>query len=262
MGQFFYLITSDYKNMDYKNKVHHLLRMKKSLPLQTSDDMMNTITTPLKRRNLADEVAGRLQELIGTGKYPVGAQLPTEPELMLQFGVGRSTVREAVRLLVTAGLVRVQQGLGTFVISQQPLSEPLAQRLNRAHFQELNEVRLLLEVKIAEKAALHRTKEDIVKMKGFLKQRAEFAKANNVDACMQADINFHSSIAEASQNSIMVDLYKTIATHLKQSFKERYADTGSFIESQQLHKSLLESIINKDSAQALLWATRISTHAK
>lgn len=224
--------------------------------------MMNTQILPLKRKNLADEVAGRLQQLICSSQYSVGQQLPTEPELMQQFGVGRSTIREAVRLLVNAGLVRVQQGLGTFIISQQAMAEPLAQRLHRAHYQDLNEVRLLLEVKIAEKAAQNRTKEDLVKMRAFLKQRHEYAKANNIDACMQADINFHISIAEASKNEIMVDLYKTIAMHLKQSFSERFADTTSFLETQHLHKSLLQSIADKDPAQALLWSTRISTHTK
>lgn len=235
--------------------------MKFILSLQTSDDMMNNLQ-PLKRRNLADEVAAQLRQLISSGTYAVGQKLPTEPELMQQFGVGRSTIREAVRLIVNTGLVRVQQGLGTFVISQQALGEPLSQRFNRAHFQDLDEVRLLLEVKIAEKAAIHRTKEDIVRMKAFLKKRHEAAKANDVEACRRADVDFHTSIAMASGNEIMVDLYKTIATHLIQSFKDRYTDTVSFLESQHLHKALLESIIDKDSAQALIWATRISSSVK
>ncbi|WP_346316574.1 FadR/GntR family transcriptional regulator [Chitinophaga sp. YIM B06452] len=224
--------------------------------------MMNTNITPLKRRNLADEVAAQLQELIGSGRYEVGQQLPTEPELMQQFGVGRSTIREAVRLLVNGGLVRVQQGLGTFIMSKQPMTGTLSTKLCRAKYQDLNEVRLLLEMKIAEKAAMHRTKEDIAQMKDFLKQRHTHAKANNVEACMQADINFHTSIAVASQNEIMVDLYKTISTHILQSFIDRYEDTSAFLETQGLHKSLLEAIVDKNPSQALLWATRISTHNK
>ncbi|AWO02235.1 FadR family transcriptional regulator [Chitinophaga alhagiae] len=223
---------------------------------------MMTNYQPLQRRNLADEVAAQLRQLISTGVYTVGQRLPTEPELMQQFGVGRSTIREAVRQMVNAGLVRVQQGLGTFVISQQALAEPLAQRFNRAHFQDLNEVRLLLEVKIAEKAAMHRTKEDIARMKAFLKKRYDAARANDVEACRRADVDFHTAIAMASGNEIMVDLYKTIATHLIQSFKDRFTDTVTFLETQHLHKALLESIIDKDSAQALVWASRISSSVK
>lgn len=223
--------------------------------------MMNTPNVPLKRLSLAEDVAGRLQQQIGSGKYKAGQQLPTEPELMQQFGVGRSTIREAVRILINAGMVKVQQGLGTFILSQEVMNEPLVKRLQRAHFQDLNEVRLLLEVKIAEKAAVHRTAKDITQLKLFLKQRAEFANADKPADCIQADINFHSCIAEASRNAIMVDLYRTIATHLKQSFLQRFKDTRSFKDTQELHEGLLQSIIDKDPARALIMATRISTHS-
>ncbi|MCW3462036.1 FadR/GntR family transcriptional regulator [Chitinophaga nivalis] len=221
--------------------------------------MTNINNVPVKRLSLAEEVAARLQELIVSGKYAIGQQLPTEPELMAQFAVGRSSVREAVKLLAQKGLLRVQQGLGTFVLSQTGPSEPLLQRMERADFEELNEVRLLLEVKIAEKAALHRSSKDVEKMKTYLKKRYEYAATNQLELCIQADINFHSTIADASKNEIMRDLYRTVATYLKQSFLLRYGNTESFVESQYLHDALLQSIIDRDPKKALQWATRIST---
>lgn len=224
--------------------------------------MTNIYTSPLKRLSLAEEVADRLLELIVSGKYEVGQQLPTEPELMLQFSVGRSSIREAVKILAHRGLVRVQQGLGTFVLSQSGTGEPLSQRLQRADFQDLNEVRLLLEVKIAEKAAMHRNNKDMEKMKGFLKKRFEYATGNQLEACIQADINFHNAIAEAGKNEIMRDLYKTVAEHLKKSFLLRYVNTDSFIETQHFHDALLHSIIDKDPKKALVWATKISDQSK
>jgi DNA-binding FadR family transcriptional regulator len=224
--------------------------------------MTNINTSPLKRLSLAEEVADRLRELIVSGRYEVGQQLPTEPELMLQFSVGRSSIREAVKILAHRGLVRVQQGLGTFVLSQSGTGEPLSQRLQRADFQDLNEVRLLLEVKIAEKAAMHRNNKDMEKMKSFLKKRFEYATANQLEDCIQADINFHNAIAEAGKNEIMRDLYKTVAEHLKKSFLLRYVNTDSFIETQNFHDALLQSIIDKDPKKALVWATKISDQSK
>jgi len=73
---------------------------------------------------------------------------------MQEFGVGRSSVREAVRLLVSSGLVRVQQGVGTFVLARQPPAQPLAKRLLRESGQDLKEVRQLLKTKSG--AAAHR----------------------------------------------------------------------------------------------------------
>ncbi|MFY0253378.1 FadR/GntR family transcriptional regulator [Chitinophaga sp. 30R24] len=220
--------------------------------------MMNVTTSPLKRLSLAEEVANRLQEQIVSGSYKVDQQLPTEPELMSQFAVGRSSIREAVKLLAHRGLVRVQQGLGTFVLSQTGTGEPLSQRLQRAEFKDLNEVRYLLEVKIAEKAAIHRSNKDIERMKGFLKKRYEYASNNQLEACIQADINFHNAIAEAGKNEIMRDLYKTVAEQLKQSFIIRYGNTEVFLTTQHFHDGLLQSIIDKDPKKALIWATKIS----
>ena len=226
----------------------------------SSDDMMNS-SQPLKRQSLADEVAGRMEQQITRGAYKPGDQLPTEPELMQHFGVGRSSIREAVKILVNRGMVKVQQGVGMFIITTEP-KESLSNKLMGAHYQDLNEVRLLLEVKIAEKAAIHRNAKDLSKMKAFLKDRARFAKEKNMEETIQADINFHTAIAEASGNPILIDLYKTIATHMKQSFMDRYKDTSRFLSSQDLHEGLLESIIEKDPARALIMATKISTHSK
>ncbi len=73
---------------------------------------------PVLKQSLADELVERLQTQILDGMYDVGAKLPAEPELMRIFGVGRSTVREAVKRLAHRGLLKVRQGAGTFVESR------------------------------------------------------------------------------------------------------------------------------------------------
>ncbi|MDQ6481967.1 GntR family transcriptional regulator [Dyadobacter sp. LHD-138] len=219
--------------------------------------MMNKDTI-IKRLSLADEVAGRLQEKIALGEYAIGEKLPTEPELMAVFGVGRSTIREAVRNLSNAGLVRVQQGLGTFVERQQVTAESLSERFLRAKGLELNEIRQLFELKVAEKAALNRTEADIIQMRKHLEERRKMGFANIPEACIQADINFHLSIATASQSEILLDMYKTVAHHLKQYFLELFIDTESFIQTQELHELLLQSIVDQDSQKAWACAARIT----
>lgn len=213
---------------------------------------------PIKRLSLADEVAQRLQQQISLGQYKPGDKLPPEPALMQEFGVGRSTIREAVRILANAGVLRVQQGLGTFVEAVSDHAEPWSQRLKRAEFTDLNEVRQLLELKIAQKAAQHRTEKDIEQMQGFLKKRKEAALANNVEECIQADIDFHRSIAAAARNSILADLYSTVAEHLKKHFVSIFTSTRSFTETQQLHQQLLKSIIDQNPEKAWQWASRIT----
>ncbi|ASZ10722.1 GntR family transcriptional regulator [Chitinophaga pendula] len=220
--------------------------------------MMNNLNSPVKRQSLANEVATRLQQQISLGQYQAGQQLPTEPELMQQFGVGRSTIREAVRILCNAGLIRVQQGVGSFVEEIQGIAEPLGQRLQRAMFSDLNEVRLMLEQKIAEKAAQWRSEQDLNKISRFLQLRKEYGDAGDKTACIDADINFHTAIAEAGKNDVLADLYKTVAKHLKNSFLDLYPDTTTFTMSQHLHESLYQSIADQEPKQALYWAGKIA----
>ncbi len=211
----------------------------------------------IKRKSLADEVVSLLRQKIADGVFAVGQKLPTEPELMALFGVGRSTIREAVRNLSHSGMVRVQQGLGTFV-EKQDASESLTDRFLRAKGLELNEIRQLLELKIAEKAALNRTDEDILKMVGYLDERRQMALANIPHKCIQADINFHLTIAVSSKSDMLLDLYKTIAQHMQSYFLELYIDTESFVQTQQMHESLLKSIVDRDSQKAWEWAAKIT----
>ncbi|HEX5555900.1 MAG TPA: FadR/GntR family transcriptional regulator [Chitinophagaceae bacterium] len=221
--------------------------------------MMNeSINNKIKRQRLADEVASRLRGQIVDGNYQSGGRLPSEPELMAAFGVGRSTIREAVRILAHSGLLRVQQGLGTFVEPPAGITEPLGQRLKRSQASELNEVRQLLEAKIAEKAATHRTAKDIDSMKSLLKKRMEVARSGDKTACIEADIRFHISIAEAAGNDMLADLYKTFAIQIRQSFQEVYTGTASFIKTHALHEALLRSIVNKNAREAWRRAKEIT----
>src|SRR6478609_8975829 len=111
--------------------------------------MMN-METQIKRQNLAEEVVNRLKQKISSGEFSEGQKLPSEPELMQLFGVGRSSIREAIRILSNSGVVRVQQGSGTYVESNPVIAEPLSKRLQRCDANDLVEVRQLLELKIAE----------------------------------------------------------------------------------------------------------------
>ncbi len=216
----------------------------------SSDECMKENAEPPVRFSLADAVAEKLKILAKSGKYKSGDKLPSEPELMQQFGVGRSSIREAVRILANCGLVSVKQGLGTFVILNEGISEPLHQRLKRAGNKDLHEVRQLLELKAAEKAAENRTQKDINRMASLLKKLKASAEKGDVPVCIELDVQFHIALAEASKNEILADLYKTIAVQIKKSFQQVFEDTSLILEKQPLHEDLLQSIIDKNAKKA------------
>ncbi len=204
----------------------------------------------VKRSGLCDEVVTKLQQQIASGKFKTGEKLPSEPVMMKQFGVGRSSVREAIRILSNKGLIRVKQGLGTFVDVQNGTPVHWYDRLQTSTAKDLNEVRQLLELKIAEKAAINRTQKDITLLTRLLKKRLDAAKNNLADECIDADIQFHIAIADAAKNDILADLYKNIAVQIKKSFRQAYTDTELFVIKHSIHEDLLQSIIDKDPKKA------------
>ena len=169
----------------------------------------------IRKKSLAEELAARLQEQIAAGTFGIGEKLPPEPELMRIFGVGRSTVREAVRILSDMGLLRVRQGAGTFVVSRNA-PDLMTQRLKRADIRELDEVRRI-----------------------------------RLEQCIDADVNFHATIAEATHNEILSELYRATAIHLRDGFKRIYADTGYLLASQPSHDRLAAFILAHDTRNAL-----------
>jgi DNA-binding FadR family transcriptional regulator len=204
-----------------------------------------------KSIKLADKVIHELQKEISLGKYKTGELIPPEPVLMEQFGVGRSTIREAIKTLSNAGMLKVQQGAGTFVCLPPASTEPLDQRLRRAAQQEVNDVRSLLEVEIVQLATQNRQSEDLSDMRIALQERWQAIINNSYNDCADADIRFHKAIALASHNSVLADLYQTFTAIIRESFQQRNAEVQTFKNTHELHVALLKAIEQQQVAKAV-----------
>ncbi len=203
--------------------------------------------------NLADKVLVDLQQQISLGKYKEGEKIPAEPELMKTYGVGRSTIREAIKTLACTGILKVQQGSGTFVNARPEHSETLDVRLRRSRLQEVNDVRFLLEKEIIRLATSNRTTKDIKAMRKALDDRAAALYQNDYEACADADIRLHTAIASASHNSVLADLYKAFTFTIRDFFNKRgTTDISKFAATHVLHVQLTDAIVNKDAKAATL----------
>ena len=210
----------------------------------------------IQKKSLAEEVAKQLQKEITEGKLKEGDKLPIEPELMKIFGVGRSTIREAIKMLLNRGYLSVQQGRGTFVESQMPTSEPFEQRLKRADIRDLYDVRKILEAAIAERAALRRTEQDLKEIQRYAMERKTSAKDGLLKECIEADIHFHVAVAKATHNEILFELYRSASVHLQKGYSHIYDDTKHFLDSQPLHEKLVKHITDRNASKASSIAAR------
>ena len=201
----------------------------------------------VQRRQLVDEVIQSLREGIASGGFPVGSKLPSEPVLMDQLGVGRSTIREAVRVLAHSGLLEVRQGDGTYVRSSRT-EVTLVNRLRDAVDREVHEVRRALEMENARLAASRRDATDIANMSALLMQREEARLREDSTALVAADVAFHVAIASATKNALLADMYADFADVLQVSL----SDYATFSANQaDLHRDLLTAIVQQNPDVAL-----------
>lgn len=214
------------------------------------------LNNKVKQSQLSDQVITHLQGAIAAGDYALGAKLPAEPLLMKELGVGRSTLREAIRVLAHNGILEVRQGDGTYVRALPPHGEPLAQRLRRARIREVNEVRRSLELEIVRLAAERRDDADLERMRGFLKIRHDALSANDAATALEADISFHCAAADAAGNAVLADLYRTFAFTLREALAVLWdADDDKASKTADLHNSLVVAIEARDPSRAVATAT-------
>ena len=194
---------------------------------------------------LSDQVTNKIKQDIAQHKYKAGEKIPAEPELMKLYDVGRSTIREAIKILSMTGILRVQQGSGTFV-NNGVQHETIDQRLRRADFEEINAVRKLLEDEMVRLAAKNHTEKDLEDMKQCLENRRVAILTEQRQACVDADIAFHTAIARASSNHVLADLYKSFTIIIRDFFSKRETHGIShFAMSHYLHEQLFEAIKSK-----------------
>lgn len=168
----------------------------------------------LKSTLLAEQVQEQLYQYILDKPYEIGEKIPNEFALGERFGVGRSTVREAVKLLVSRGILEVRRGSGTYVVSKTPADmDPLGLRHledKMALALDLADVRIILEPGIAEMAALNATDEDIEKLRRICDSVERKIKLG--DNYIADDIAFHTCVAECSKNKVVEQLIPIIDT--------------------------------------------------
>lgn len=206
----------------------------------------------LKRVVLSDVIADRLQDHILKNELPAGASLPTEFELMKQYGVGRSAVREAAKVLVQRGLVDVRPGRGMTVSA--PLGEAVTKQLithlqmSQASPAQLFEVRELLETAIARSAAIRRSDEDLAELRRIL-QEADVAPEDPA-TYLQLDLGFHQGLARATKNPFYVLVVSAIFLLLRDPSLAplRYSTNRKMTQAE--HREILAALERGDADDA------------
>jgi len=205
---------------------------------------------PIQSERLYERIVDQIERLIVAGNLKVGDQLPAERELAEQFAVSRTAVREAVKALREKGLVEIRLGRGTFVTKASgAVRRSLGLLLKDENgFTNLAEVREILEPEIAALAATLVTDENIAAMT----EAVEIMETalENVEIFVEADLDFHLALAEATQNPVIPSLVDSIIDLLREQRKRTGNVQGGLARGQYHHKKILAAIIQRDPLAA------------
>ena len=171
---------------------------------------------PVHRTSVSDEIVAQITELIARNVLKPGDRLPPERELCKRFGVGRSSLREALRSLAVMGVLDGRVGEGTFVCDNSRYLEKALQwgfALDGKKIQDLAETRMMLESQNAQLAAGRATGEDLAAIAAALEGMK--GALDDGDRFLESDLQFHLLVARATHNSILYNLLETTRSHLQ-----------------------------------------------
>ena len=180
----------------------------------------------IQKSSTPEIIINEIIQHIKSGELKPGNKLPTERDMSQMFGVGRSSIREAIKALVLSGYLESSQGKGTFIRKDLPVNDLTLTNLQHAlaaeQIIELMELREILECNAVKLAAVRASSEDIRRIKEALERmqdcKADFKKFYN------PDFDFHVAIAEATHNEMICETMKQIIEKSHESFEKFMPD--------------------------------------
>ncbi|MFC3803775.1 FadR/GntR family transcriptional regulator [Cohnella sp. GCM10012308] len=210
-------------------------------------------------------VSRHIRQQLERGELVPGQKLPSLEKLAEAYGVGRSTIREAISALKAMGWLDVRHGGGTYVAKSLP-GEGTGSLFDLSQgaeaVMEILEVRKILERGTAELAALKRSEDDLAKLREILATMERALREDDAEGGERADLAFHQAIAEASGNPVLNQLMDSISQRLSETigrtrelwFYQEQAEASRLLEE---HRGIYEAIEARDAGQA---SERIGLH--
>jgi GntR family transcriptional repressor for pyruvate dehydrogenase complex len=204
---------------------------------------------PLERSRIYEDVGERLAEFVTESRMKPGDQFPPERDLARQLHVSRTSVRQSFVVLQALGFVDVRHGEGVFLRRTRGFGDSLTKLLERRRrLPDVLEAREALEVKLAELAAAHRSRDDVSAMNAALAHMLAEINAGGVGT--EGDAAFHHAIALAARNEILLHLIEAMAEVIQETRIESLSEPGRPLRSLEAHRRILAAIDsgNKEGA--------------
>jgi GntR family transcriptional repressor for pyruvate dehydrogenase complex len=210
---------------------------------------------PVHKTRVFDEVASKIKELIFQGVLKPGDRLPSEVELAHRFGVGRQTIREALRYLELSGFIDTQKGGGGGALVINAILDSVSNSLldaiqmNSITLHDLTVARLEIERVVARHVIANTEEEDIRALRENIAKARE-KLANGIPASIE-NVQFHKLLARASKNRMFMVIMEPIMAVMA-SFLARLGVTAEISDKVVIeHEAIVEAIVDRDTDRLL-----------
>jgi GntR family transcriptional repressor for pyruvate dehydrogenase complex len=207
----------------------------------------------IHQRSVVDTIIETFKQALIDGELEPGQKLPSEAELGQQFGVGRSAIREAMKILQALGVVTIQQGNGTYIVDKPSptMLSPLvfAIMLESGMSSELVDLRRIIEIGYCELAAKNATNADWERIEEAASAHATYASQPNpdVEQLVLLDLEFHRTILDASHNALVIRMGHAIEELFFASLRNTYIAVADNREkSVRFHREIVSAIRDGD----------------
>lgn len=214
--------------------------------------MPSEVLTPVLRTTLTADICRQMVNHLIRGVWSEGEKIPAERDLCQQLGVGRASLREALKALEIMGMIETRLGDGTYVCERsQFFSRPLLWAIvsgSEADVSELVEARILIEVELSGMAAERASAEQIEHLAELLDRMMKVKRAP--PEFVQADVDFHLALARAASNKILLNALQLIRNLLQRWILTAVTTKGVADKACNQHKRLLNALKMRDAAAA------------
>ena len=205
---------------------------------------MDSDLHPVERRRVYDSIVDQIRQLIIDGTWAPGQRLPSERELMDMLSVGRTSVREALRILEAMGFIEIRAGDGSYV--KESIAVP--SRLHKLagliqedeYIVDLMEAREMIESQIAFVAAESASPEDIADLEAIVDRQA--ASIEDEEGLVRENIAFHLRLTQATGNRVLIELQQIFFQLSRRTIAELFRVPGRPQESLQQHRAILQAV--------------------
>ena len=200
---------------------------------------------------VSDKLTNKLRQMIIDGTFAENYMFPNENEMCKMLNIGRSSLREAYKVLESQGFIR-RTKRGTFVNPSENFNSATVfeQEMSETDFNDLFELRLILETEAARLAAERADDSDIYKIEDYFKSMKK--NVHNLETFSLYDAKYHLAVAAASHNKLLAGNMRMASDAFYKGVHSAFEklDENGIERSLYYHEKILESVTNKDGIAA------------